>query len=184
MSSLPVGRHPLDPSRSSVEFAKRMLGGLFTGRGRLPAVDGELRVGEGEPGIGGGPLGRLWVRLDVARLSTRPSFRGDAVRSARYLDAERYPSIEFEGELKQGEAGRGTIAGELTVRGIARPAVVDVTVEDRDGSASLRLRGGTTVDRYDYGVTRGGRLLGRTLRVGVDVTFTVAAPIPKRRTEP
>jgi polyisoprenoid-binding protein YceI len=95
------------------------------------------------------------------------------VRSARFLDASRYPVISFRG----GQVGADdrTIRGTLTVGEVSRPVILSlgqVTVTDRSFTASASLR----VDRTEFDLTAMRGLAGRYLDLTAEVRFAPRTP--------
>jgi polyisoprenoid-binding protein YceI len=67
------------------------------------------------------------VEIAAARVNTREEKRDAHLRSADFLDAEKYPTITFKS--KRGEvidANHGRMIGDLTIRGVTREVVLDV----------------------------------------------------------
>jgi polyisoprenoid-binding protein YceI len=89
-----------------------------------------------------------------------------AVVSADFLDVEHHPEIRFSGRVAQLVGpGEYKVGGELTVRGVRRPVVLDVrrtgewsTPWWEDGvDRGPKLRAGfvatARIDRHDFGVS-------------------------------
>jgi hypothetical protein len=83
------------------------------------AVDAQFAVDAIEP-----PAGISAADRDQMR---------DNLRGADVLDAARWPTLDFHGRYA-GTLSRGTLSGDLVVRGAPRPVTLDVTVsrEARD----------------------------------------------------
>lgn len=73
------------------------------------------------------------------------------------LDAQRHPELVFESSGISGQAGRYRAAGTLTVRGITKPVLVEVTAS---GSDRLHLEGNALVKLRDYGLKPPSAALG------------------------
>jgi polyisoprenoid-binding protein YceI len=163
-----LGRYTIDPERSRVGFATRHLFGLPV-RGSFAIRSGTVDVTE--------PAARSSVRveIDAASFDTGNQTRDKNVRSGRFLDADRYPTMRFTAD----RLDDSTLAGMLTVRGVSRP--VTVTLEEvtrQDGTrqeaptadhASFAARATTRIDRTDFGVTASRGLAGRYLTVTLDI---------------
>jgi polyisoprenoid-binding protein YceI len=101
------------------------------------------------------------------------------VRGPGILDAARHPEIVYRAERievheRSTDALRGTLHGELTLRGRSRPLAVPVTAQwsaDR-----LRATGRVTVRQTDHGIEPYRRFLGSiAIRDEIAVEFTVEA---------
>ena len=120
-----IGRYEIDTSASTVTFSTRHLFGLAPVRGSFDVLSGTVNVAE--------PItsSSADVRIDAASFHTGNPARDRTVRSAHYLDTGRYPTMTFTSTGWDGS----TLAGTLTVRGIAKPVSLEVeqpSAEPRD----------------------------------------------------
>ncbi len=167
------GSWSIDPAHSTIEFrVKHMV--IQTVKGRFRDFDGAIVAGE-EPSISGS--------IRVASLDTLQAERDAHLRSPDFFDAERYPEIGFHAAGMQfnGDGSHFALSGELTIKGVTRPIVLDGelygTIVDGDGRdrVALALRG--QLDRADYGLVWNRVLETGSLLVGdtVDLVLDVAA---------
>jgi polyisoprenoid-binding protein YceI len=162
----------VDPAHSTIEFrVKHMV--IQTVKGRFRDFDGAILAGE-EPSVSGS--------IRVASLDTLHAERDAHLRSADFFDAERYPEIGFHaaGIQFNGDDSHFALTGELTIRGVTRPIVLDgklhgAVVDDGRERVALALRG--QLDRADYGLVWNRLLETGNLLVGdtVDLVLDVAA---------
>jgi polyisoprenoid-binding protein YceI len=141
-----------------VTFRTRHLFGLAPVHGRFAIRGGTVDIAE--------PLAASAVHaeIDAASFRTRNPQRDASVRSARLLDAARYPVITFVSDRVDGRE----LAGLLTVRGVTRP--VSLTVEPSTVSPrSFTVRATTRIDRTEFGVTGYRGLAGRHLDLSLEV---------------
>jgi len=94
----------------------------------------------------------------VASVDVKDEQLNGHLQTPDFFDAQRYPEITFKAtELtREGTTVRGT--GELTLKGVTRPIVLDGTIAeapatDPFGRERLGLRLDATVDRNEYGVS-------------------------------
>jgi polyisoprenoid-binding protein YceI len=95
------------------------------------------------------------------------------------LAADRFPQITFVSDLvRRTEGADHQIRGMVTMRGLAKPATVLVTMKT-DGSESLRFDGSATVRLSDYGLKPPSAILGAIgTRNEIMLRFTlVATPV-------
>ena len=156
----PLGHYDIDASRSQVTFRTRHMFGLGPVRGTFAVRSGSVDIAE--------PLADAAVHaeIDAASFSTGNAQRDQTVRSARFLDAGRFPVISFR--YGQPSADGGTVDGTLTVRDVSRPvslAIGAVTTDGRSFTASATVR----VDRTEFGLTAMRGLAGRYLDLTVEV---------------
>jgi polyisoprenoid-binding protein YceI len=126
------------------------------------------------------------VRIEVASVNTRESSRDAHLRSIDFFDAEHYPQMVFKSTSVKAVRGRTLrVAGDLTIRGVARPVVLDVRfggrAVDRRGNERVGFSGKTKIDRRGFGLTwnaaveTGGVLVGDVVDVSIELE-AVATP--------
>jgi len=156
----PLGRYEVDGTRSTVTFRTRHMFGLLPVRGTFTIRSGTADIAE--------PLAdsAIHAEIDTASFSTGNPQRDQNVRSARFLDASRFPVITFrDGRVC---ADDRTIRGTLTVGEVSQPVSLSlgqVTVAERSFTARATLR----VDRTEFGLTAMRGLAGRYLDLTADV---------------
>lgn len=164
----------IDPAHTEAGFAVRHLM-IATVRGRFSDVTGALTV-EGDD-IG---TARVEATIGVGSLDTREPQRDAHLRSADFFDAERFPTMTFRSRrVEPAGEGRFTVTGDLTLHGVTRPVVLDVTDEGRVRDPWGHERSGfsarTTINRTDFGLTwnaaleTGGVLVGDEVKISLDV---------------
>lgn len=113
--------------------------------------------------------------IAAASVTTGRDTRDRHLRSRQFLSVRRHPSISFRTTSvgSTAAAGRWAVGGELTMRGVTQPIVVYVSVDAADTSR-VRLAGEATIDRSLFGVGRAMPLVGRTVKIDLDVTLIPA----------
>ncbi|MFI9610448.1 YceI family protein [Streptomyces sp. NPDC052023] len=160
-----LGRYTIDTGRSSLTFGTRHLFNLLPVRGTFTLRAGTADVAE--------PLAESSVRaeIDAAGFRTGNAVRDAAVRSQRFLHAERHPVITFVSDHVSPTA----VSGQLTVRAVTRPVRLTVVRCELLGDA-FTVRATTSVDRTDFGVTGSRLMTGRVLDLTLEVTCVRADP--------
>lgn len=154
-TALATGHYTLVAQRCTVVFTARGLG--FRVPGAMTVRSGEVRVGDTGTGV--------TAVLDPASFRTSSARRDRDVRSARFLDVERFPEILVSGLW----TGPGTpLVATLTVKGVAAPAQIEIVGVDRTrGGASVAARARIDRRAYPVGPARGpiGRWVDVELRM-------------------
>jgi polyisoprenoid-binding protein YceI len=165
ITNLPrLGHYEIDVSQSRVKFRTRHMFGLGPVRGTFAIRSGSADIAE--------PLAdsAIHAEIDAASFKTPNPARDQTVRSARFLDAARFPVISFrDGHVS---ADGRTIDGTLTVREVSRPvslSIGQVTTAGPSFTASASVR----VDRTEFGLTAMPGLTGRYLNLTVEVRCTL-----------
>ena len=161
----PAGRYRIDRQGSTLTFQSRHLFGLAPVRGTMAIRGGLVEVAD--------PItdSRVQVEIDTTSFHTGSRHRDQDVRSARFLDAARYPSMRFTSARLDRSNGHWTLTGTLTVRDVARP--VSLTIEQatvQPGTPRSFVASATTrIDRTDFGLTAANGLAGRHLDISLQI---------------
>jgi polyisoprenoid-binding protein YceI len=95
------------------------------------------------------------------------------------LEVARYPQIRFVSRQVTGGADQFNVAGDLTIRGVAKPVAVNVTVKVQPG-LSLSLAGKAEIKLKDYNLKPPSAALGMIgTKNEMSVDFLLTAS-PKR----
>jgi polyisoprenoid-binding protein YceI len=168
--TLPAGTWSVDPVHSSIGFGVKHLG-ISTFRGSFPVVSGTLVTADGT-------LRSVEGAVEVGSVTTQEPQLTGHLQSPDFFDAAAHPQITFRstGVTVAGE-DRLRVAGDLTIRGIARPVVIDATVEgvvqDPYGTTRVGIEGTAAIDRAEWGITFNIPLANGALAIGEKVTLTL-----------
>jgi polyisoprenoid-binding protein YceI len=119
---VPVGRYQVDPDHTSITFdIDHFKYSRFTIR--FDRKQGQLDWNEG-----GLDRSTTSIAIDAASIDTNVPLLDKMVKSDSMLDVTRYPEIRFVSTRfeRTGES-RGTLTGDLTIRGVTQPVTLDVT---------------------------------------------------------
>jgi len=121
--------------------------------------------------------------IDAASINTNEAPRDAHLKSADFLDAEKYPTIAFKSkQLKKAGDGEWSLAGDLTLHGVTKEVVLKVegpTAETKDPYGNVRIGASATtkIKRSDFGLTwnvvleAGGIAVGDDLRIEIEVSL-------------
>ena len=153
-----LGRYAIDTNSSSLSFRSRHVFGLLPVRGTFAIRGGTIEVAAPLSGS------RVHVEVDAASFRTGNAQRDTAVRSAKFLDTDRYPLITFA----SGRVDATTVSGTLTACGLSRPASLSIVHAEVLADA-FTVRATTQVDRTEFGVTAARGMAGRRLDLTLEV---------------
>lgn len=167
----------LDTTHSSVEFSVRHMG-LATVRGRFEKFTVDATANEQ-----GAPT-RISAVIDAASINTGTADRDAHLRSADFFDVENHPNITFDSTNIQRSGDKYVIEGDLTIRGVTKPATfqADVTdfVSDPWGNPRVAAEATGKINRTDWGLTWNQVLEAGSLLVSEDVRFTLNVQLVKQ----
>ena len=164
----------IDPVHSQVEFAvKHMM--ITTVRGYFTGVTGTIALDEAD-------LSRssVNVEIDAASINTRDAQRDTHLRSADFLDVERFPTITFRSTRVEPRGDDELrVVGDLTLHGVTREVTLDTTFNGRGtnpwGQEVIGYEAETKINRKEFGLEwnvaleAGGWLVGDNLKITIDI---------------
>ncbi len=168
-----AGTYVIDASHSTVEFVARHL--MITKvRGRFSEFEGTVNIAEVPEDSS------AQASIKTASLSTDDPKRDEHLRTADFFEVEQYPTIDFRStKVERAKGGEWRLYGELTVRGVTKPVVLDLEFEgsspDPWGGTRIAFSAATDVDREDWGLTwnvaleTGGVLVSRKVRLELNI---------------
>ncbi|GAA2276874.1 hypothetical protein GCM10010145_57220 [Streptomyces ruber] len=110
-----------DPPHTAIRFIAKHVGMAHV-HGRFTRFDGGIQVAQN---MGDS---RVSVRIDASSINTGNNTRDNHLRSADFLDVERYPYIDFASTRFVYRGGsKWTLQGTLSMHGISRSVGLDTT---------------------------------------------------------
>lgn len=177
-SAAPV-RWEIDVTHSELTFRIRHLvsrvnGTFRTWRGHVVADPANLAGGSVE------------VEIQASSIDTRNDRRDNHLRSDDFFDAASHPTITFRSTRVAADGRELRIHGDLTIRGVTRPVVLEGRMLDIGGTPGRRRMGfeaETEINRMDYGVAWNRAAEGGGVVLGDDVRITIAIEAVERAAE-
>ncbi|MHB2019835.1 MAG: YceI family protein [Candidatus Xenobia bacterium] len=164
----------IDAAHSGVHFSvKHMV--ISKVRGRFGKLTGTISVEEDDR-----KRAQVHVDIDTASVDTGEAQRDGHLRSADFLDAERYPTITFE-SLRVEDVDRDNfrLIGNLTLHGVTREVALEVEAGGRGrdpwGGERAGFTAKTYINRKDFGLAwnqvleTGGVLVGERIDIELEV---------------
>lgn len=164
----------LDSAHTFASFSARHMM-VTTVRGKLGTITGQIEFDPANP-----TAAKVEATIDTAGVSSGVADRDNHLRSADFLDVENYPTITFKSTRVEvtGE-NTGKLHGDLTIRGVTRPVVIDIEYLGQTPSPFGDTRAGfvgtTRINREDWGLTwnmaieAGGVLVSKEVKIELDV---------------
>lgn len=167
------GDWDIEPMHSSIAFTARHIG-LARIHGRFNTFAGAIRLDEDME------RSAMHVVIDAASIDTNVRVRDDHLRSADFLDAARFPTLEFYSERFVHRGGsRWAVTGALSLHGVTRTVTLDTEYlglgNGVEGEVRAACRATTELHRDDFTVSwqtmlaRGIAVVGPSIRIELDV---------------
>jgi polyisoprenoid-binding protein YceI len=178
-----AGSWDVDPTHSAIEFVARYA--VFTlVRGRFTSFSGTVVIDPPHS-----EATQIDVDIDASSVDTAMPIRDAQLRAEEFFDLAHHPTISFRARgATVLAAGRYTVPGQLTIRGITQPVRLVVELFGRApdvlGKARLGLRATATVRRAMWGITwnapilGGGVALADAVDLELDVSLLPAPTVP------
>lgn len=173
----------LDPAHTTVAFAVRHLM-ISNVVGQFEKVEGSVDFDEAAP-----ERTTVHVRIAADSLNTREPQRDAHLKSPDFLDAANYPYIEFKSTRVE-RTGENTakLHGDLTIRGVTRPVMLDVTFVGKAktpwGQWNAGFEATAKINREDWGLTWNMPLETGGLLVGKEVKINITAELIEQQGQP
>jgi polyisoprenoid-binding protein YceI len=168
--------YKIDPAHSSAQFVARHMM-ISNVRGGFSGVQGTVVYDPENAGASSAE-----VVIDANTINTLEAARDTHLKSADFLDVEKYPTITFRSNSVTVGDGELDLKGDLTIHGVTRPVVLKVeapSAEAKDpiGNARIGASASTRIKRSDFGLTwnaaleTGGFLVGDNLKIELEVSL-------------
>jgi polyisoprenoid-binding protein YceI len=122
--------------------------------------------------------GAVEVTVQTASVDTGHDRRDTHLRSADFFDVENHPTMTFRSRAAALEGDRLRLEGDLTIRGVTRPVVLDGEFLGEQGNRA-GFSASTTVNRLDYGL-KWNRIVDGTGMLGDEVEISVVVALVRR----
>ena len=163
----------IDPAHSSAQFAVRHLG-ISTVRGAFTKVTGTVRLDDQDV-----TKSSVEVTIDTDSVDTRVPDRDKDLRSERFFDVAKYPTITFKSKkVEQAGAGKLKVTGDLTIHGTTREVALDVdgptpAIKDPWGNQRAAGNATTKINRQEFGMKYNDKMPTGDLLIGDDIGITI-----------
>ena len=170
----------IDPVHSTAQFkVKHMM--ISNVKGEFKDITGKLELSEADI-----TKSRVVASVDAATINTREVQRDAHLKSADFLDVEKFPGLTFKStRVSKMTVDELAVEGDLSIHGVTRNVVFQVEgpsapIKDPWGNTRLGISATTRINRKDFGLVwnstleTGGILVGDEVTITVDVEFVKA----------
>lgn len=164
----------IDSAHSHIYFTARHMM-ISKVRGQFESFTGSVNYDEQNP-----TRTTVDVEVDINSLNTKEEQRDNHLRSADFFDAGNHPTLRFQStKVEQMDEDTGKLYGNLTIRGVSKPVVLDVEYAGQAkspwGTVSAGFSGSMTINRKDWGLNwnqaleTGGMLVGDKIQIEIEL---------------
>ena len=161
--------YKIDPAHTAVAFIVNHVG-FSNVIGRFNTVGGDVTFDKDavEKSV-------VNVTIDTTSVDTNHAKRDEHLRSPDFFNAKEFPKMTFKStKIEKTGDKTGKLHGDLTMLGVTKPVVLDVTF-NKDGvspaskleTAGFSARG--TVKRTDFGMKYGAPAIGDDIQLLIEV---------------
>ncbi|GHJ36969.1 hypothetical protein Sm713_25780 [Streptomyces sp. TS71-3] len=167
------GDWEIEAAHTRIGFTARHIG-LAQVYGRFDNFAGAIRMSD--------PIedSAMHVVIDASSIDTNVRMRDDHLRSADFLDVERFPTLEFYSDQFQHRGGnKWIVTGGLTLHGVTRTVNLDAQYQGirvgMEGETRAAVKATTELHREDFTINwqtmlaRGIAVVGSSIKIDLDI---------------
>jgi polyisoprenoid-binding protein YceI len=170
-----TGEYALDVTHTRIGFSARHAM-VTTVRGFFAEFEGAATLDSTNPAASS-----VELTIKVASITTGQAQRDEHLRTADFLEVEKYPEITFRStSVEQVDEDTFDVTGDLTIKDVTRAVTVPFTLtgtaKDPFGNTRVGFEGAATINRTDWGLTynaaleTGGVLISDKVKLEFDVS--------------
>ncbi len=175
----------VDPNNSAVQFVVRHLG-ISNVQGDFTNISGTVHLDDGDIS-----KSSVTASVEMGSVDTRVTMRDNDLKSEKFFDVAKFPTMTFE-STKIWSIGDGKLkmAGNLTLHGVTKEVVFDVTgptpAINQNGTMRRGAEATAAINRNDFGITADPIIVGDDVNITLDIEMTqpgaggAPAPTPNK----
>lgn len=169
-ANVPAGTYKVDPGHTQVLFTVTHFGvSEYTGQFVQPA--GSLTLDPAHP-----EKDRLDVTFPIAKISTTVAKLDEHLQAPDFFDAARFPEGRFTATSVKVNGTNATIAGNLTLKGVTKPVVLDArfvgaAANPMSKKLNIGFQATTTIQRSAFGISYGIPMVSDAVRLTINAAF-------------
>jgi len=165
----------IDPEHTSIQFTVRHMM-ISNVKGVFHKFNGQFEIDDKDI-----TNTRASAVINVASIDTGIEKRDEDLRSPKFFDVAKYPSMTFASKkIVRTGANRFKVTGDLTIHGVTREVVLDMegletVVKDPWGNMRRGATLASMINRKDFGLTynklleTGGVVVGDEVKINIEV---------------
>lgn len=174
-----TGTWTIDPVHSDISIVARHF--------MVSKVRGHFKEFSGAIVTGDNPLeSSVTATINANSIDTNNDQRDGHIRSADFLDVEKFPEITFQSTGIARNGDDFTLTGDLTLHGVTKPVTMELEISgigpDAYGGTRIGLSAKTSVLRSEYAMSfhpvmeTGGAVVSDKLEVHIEIEAALQQP--------
>jgi len=166
------GNYSVESSHTQILFAYDHMG-FSNNMGLISEPTGTLSLDPKNPSAA-----KLSVTIPIANLRTGIPKLDEHLMKPDFFDSAKFPTATFVSTAVKVEGTTADISGNLTIKGITKPVVLDATfygagkgVPQMGGKENVGFNATTTIKRSDFGMGYGVPLVSDEIELKIAVAF-------------
>ena len=165
-----AGTYAVDPAHTQVVWSVNHLGfNVYTGIFGNPT--GSLTIDPAKPAAAS-----IAITFPVAEVVTTSDKLNKHLMTPDFFDAARFPTATFRSTSVTANGTHATIAGNLTLKGVTKPVVLDATftgagANPMSKATTIGFEATARVKRSDFGVSYGVPMVGEMVDLKITAAF-------------
>ncbi len=165
----------IQPATTTIGFSVDTLG-MFTTSGNFAAFDGNLLLDFDRP-----QNSRVEVRVDTASVQVDSDEARSMLSSPDYFDPPKFPVMRFKAvSVEPAGDGKVAITGELTIRDVTKPQVLEAALTGRRYDPAERAEVADfvvsgTVDRAAFGMVADQSFVSKDVQLQISAHIKLQA---------
>ncbi|MGX1746003.1 MULTISPECIES: YceI family protein [unclassified Brevundimonas] len=174
-SEVQSGDYKLDPEHGKITWSVDHLG-FSTYVGQFVNVQAELKLDLANPSAS-----TLTATIPLTDVASNSDGLNRHLQTADFFDTANHPVATFRSTrivVDPDDRDEATVHGDLTLRGVTRPVVMEVEFNQAGptrGGYKAGFDGEATIKRSDFGITFGLPALGDEVKLHIEGEFVRAA---------
>lgn len=174
-SEVQPGDYKLDPEHGKITWSVDHLG-FSTYVGQFVNVQAELKLDPANPSAS-----TLTATIPLTDVASNSDGLNRHLQTADFFDTANHPVATFRSTRITADADdrdEATVHGELTLRGVTRPVIMEVEFNQAGptrGGYKAGFDGEATIKRSDFGINFGLPALGDEVKLHIEGEFVKAA---------
>lgn len=171
--------YTIDPNHSAVHFwARHMM--ISKVHGDLTEIAGTVKTSLEKP-----ELSEIDVTIAATSLTTRNEQRDAHLKSADFLEVERFPKLAFRStSVRQTGTNAFEVKGDLTIKDVTKPVTLKVEttpeITSHFGGHVMGVTASGALNREDFGMTWNQAVEAGGVLVGKEIAFTIDAELVRQ----